>query len=209
MVADSEPKNWQELLLTPLDPRHPARHSIWTSVLNYVQETLYTHDRRRFATDTLYIINAVKNPDDKPKATDVDWPDGLQKKTHSLRDRLLNFKPKIIITFGAFSFEFVRRACDNEFAVPFGKWSSKRLGEEFKKRVELYEPSRINILPLLHVSISRGRFLESHRDFVGEGGKEPANYFEFVGTKLASLFLKEAEKLPIWITSGTRHAGLT
>lgn len=89
----------------------------------------------------------------------------------------MNFKPKVIITFGAFAFEFVRRACDNEFAVLFGKWSSKRLGEEFRKRIELYEPSGINILPLLHVSISRGRFLESHRYFVGEGGKEPANYF--------------------------------
>lgn len=170
-----------------------------------MQETLYMQDGRRFATDKLYIINAVKYPDDKSKAMDVNWPDGLQKKTYSLRDRLLNFKPKVIITFGAFAFEFVRRACGNELPVPFGKWSTKRLGEEFKKRIALYNPSVINILPLLHVSISRGRFLESHRYFVGEGGKEPANYFEFVGTKLASLFLKEAEKLPIWITSRTKH----
>lgn len=205
LVADSEPMSWQELLLTPLDPRHPARHSIWTSVLEYMQEALYRQDRRRFATDRLYIINAIKDPDDKPKAMDVDWPDDLRKKTYSLRDRLLNFKPKVILTFGASAFEFVRRAYGNELPLPYGKWSTKRLGEEFRKRIALYNPSGINVLPLLHVSISRGRFLESHRYFVGEGGKEPANYFEFVGTKLANLFLKEAEKLPIWITSGTKH----
>lgn len=202
LVADSEPKTWQELLLTPLDPRHPARHSIWTSVLDYMQEALYRQEKRRFASDQLYITNAVKNPDDKPRAMDIDWPASLQEKICSLRDRLSYFKPKVVLTFGAFAFEFARRACGEELLFPFGRWSAKRLGEDFKKRVALYDSARINILPLLHVSISRGRFLESHRYFVGEGGKEPANYFEFVGTELANLFLEQSDKLPIWV-SGT------
>jgi len=202
LIADSEPKRWQGLLLTPLDPRHPARHSIWTSVLDYMQEALYRQEKRRFASDRLYITNAVKKPDYKPIAAAVYWPASLQEKTRSLRERLSYFKPKVLLTFGAFAFEFVRRACDEELLFPFGYWSTKRLGGEFKKRIALYDSTRINVLPLLHVSISGGRSLESHSYFVGEGGKEPANYFEFVGTELAQLFLEKCKSLPIWV-SGT------
>lgn len=199
LIADSEPKNWRELLLTPLDPRHPARHSIWTSVLDYMQEALYRQEKRRFASDRLYITNAVKEADYKPMATAIDWPINLRGKNCALREKLSYFGPKVVLTFGAFAFEFVRRACGEELLFPFGYWSTERLGEEFKKRLALYESTRINVLPLLHVSISRGRFLKSHSYFVGEGGKKPANYFEFVGTELAQLFLTKCKNLPIWV----------
>jgi hypothetical protein len=33
LLGDSNPKGWQSVLETPLDPRHPARHNIWTPVL--------------------------------------------------------------------------------------------------------------------------------------------------------------------------------
>jgi len=80
LIADSEPRSWQGLLLTPLDPRHPARHSIWTSVLDYMQEMLYREQKLRFASDRLYITNAVKKPEHKPTVTAIDWPAGLQEK---------------------------------------------------------------------------------------------------------------------------------
>ena len=202
LIADSEPKSWHGLLLTPLDPRHPARHSIWTSVLDYMQEMLYRLERLRFASDRLYITNAVKQPEHKPIATAVDWPASLQEESCSLGEKLSHFRPKVLLTFGAFAFEFVRRACGEAVLFPFGHWTTRRLGEEFRKRLALYDSTRVNILPLLHVSISRGRFLESHSYFVGDVGKEPANYFEFVGTELAQLFLRQRKHLPIWV-SGT------
>lgn len=200
LIGDSEPKNWQGLLLTPLDPRHPARHSIWTSVLDYMQEVLYKQENRRFASDRLYITNAIKEPGSRPMATALDWSASLKGRNRALSERLSYFKPKIVLTFGAFAFEFVRRACGEEPLFPFGYWGTKRLGEEFKKRLALYEPQQINVLPLLHVSISRGRFLKSHSHFVGEAGKEPANYFEFVGIGLARLFLARCKNLPIWVS---------
>lgn len=55
LIADSEPKNWRKLLLAPLDPRHPVRHNIWTSVLEYMQEVLYKQKRLRFDAAKLYI----------------------------------------------------------------------------------------------------------------------------------------------------------
>jgi hypothetical protein len=170
-----------------------------------MQGALYRQEKRRFASDHLYIINAVKDPDDKPIGTAIDWPTVLQEKHGALRGKLSHFRPKVVLTFGAFAYECVRRACGEELLFPFGYWSTKRLGEEFKKRLALFESARVNVLPLLHVSISRGRCLKiikSHSYFVGEEGKGPANYFEFVGTGLAQLFLAKCKHLPIWV-SGT------
>ncbi len=199
LVADSEPKNWHSLLLTPLDPRHPARHNIWTSVLEYIQDTLYRRDKRRFNSETLYIRNAVGNPDDKPEGVKLNWPQELQEKNHSLRANLAHFKPKAVLTFGAFAFEFLRRARNEEPIYPYSHWGTAQLGTEFRKRINSYNAFDINVLPLLHISISRGKFLESHRYFVGEEGEKPVNYFEFVGNKLAELFLQKLTSEAIWI----------
>lgn len=46
--------------------------------------------------------------------------------------------------------------------------------------------SKVNLVPLLHISISYGRFLESHRDFCGGDGK---NYFELVGARIGDLLI--------------------
>ena len=199
LIADSEPKNWHTLLLTPLDPRHPARHNIWTSVLEYMQEVLYKQKRLRFDAARLYIRNAVTDPDEKPKSVELNWSQGLQDKIDALRTNLRNMSPKVILTFGAFGFEFVRRALDEQPIYPYSHWSTLRLGKEFKERLALYHVSITNLLPLLHVSISRGRFLESHKYFVGEKTKESPNYFEYVGNKLAELFLQQLVSEPIWV----------
>lgn len=196
LVADSEPKNWQSRLDTPLDPRHPARHSIWTSVLDYMQDYLYRNGKRRFNTENLCIRNAIKNPSDKPSGGDLDWSQELKAKVSKLRASIMDMKPRVILAFGAFAFEFVRRACDETLEHPFAYWGTENLGVEFKKRVHSYNESQVNVLPLLHVSIARGKFLESHRYFVGE---EKGNYFAFVGERLAELFLKELMAERIWV----------
>ncbi len=130
LVADSEPKNWQRQLDSPLDPRHPARHNIWTPVLDYMQYYLYRNGKRRFNTENLYIRNAVKNPSDKPEGADLHWSQKLETKVNEFRG-LLDAKPKIVLTFGAFAFEFLRRAC-GERPKQFGDWGTKELGSQFK-----------------------------------------------------------------------------
>jgi len=197
LVADSEPEKWQSRLDSPLDPRHPARHNIWTPVLDYMQDYLYRNGKRRFNTENLYIINAVKNSNEKPKGEDLDWSEKLQAKVSKLRTVLLEAKPKVVLSFGAFAFEFLRRASgDKNTPEPFSHWGTRELGRELKEHIDNYSKTRVNIIPLLHVSIARGKFLESHKYFVDE---ENGNYFEFVGHKLAKLFLRELAWEPIWI----------
>ncbi len=199
LIADSEPKRWGKMLDTPLDPRHPACHSIWTSVLNYVQDKLYRQDKRRFNTEHLYIRNAVTDSDDKPENITIKWPEKLQKKGQLLETYLLEYNPVVVITFGIFAFEFLRRARNEKPVYAISHWGAESLGTEFNKRTDKFNSGSTNIIPLLHVSIARGNFLKSHKYFVGEKGDKQVNYFEYVGNRLAELFLSNLRSENIWI----------
>jgi len=76
--------------------------------------------------------------------------------------------------------------------------SAKLLGVQFRNRIENFQDDRVNVIPLLHVSIAL-KFLGSHRDFVGTYGNTPPNYFDYVGAKLADLLLTKLSDKPIWI----------
>lgn len=61
LLGDSNPKNWQKVLKTPLDPRHPARHNIWTPVLEVIQDRVFRTCRCRVDTSQIYVRNAVED----------------------------------------------------------------------------------------------------------------------------------------------------
>ncbi|MBK8048508.1 MAG: hypothetical protein IPK16_16155 [Anaerolineales bacterium] len=60
LLGDSNPSNWQDVLVTPLDPRHPARHSIWTPVLDVMQDRVFRKQRLRIDTSSIYILQRSK-----------------------------------------------------------------------------------------------------------------------------------------------------
>lgn len=196
LLGDSNPKNWQEILVTPLDPRHPARHSIWTPVLDVIQDSVFRNARKRVDTSSVYIRNAIENPFDKPTENQNNWNENVEQANRELSQLISQYHPVFVFCFGAFSFEFIRRALNENPKRPFGYWGAKRLGIEFRQRIQKFDPSKINILPLLHTSISRGRFFESHNYFTDQVG---GNYFEFVGNHIADKLLKYDQDLKIWI----------
>lgn len=58
LLGDSNPKNWQDRLDTPLDPRHPAVHNIWTPIIDIIQREVYMKIGKRIDTKP---ISHVKN----------------------------------------------------------------------------------------------------------------------------------------------------
>ncbi|HEY8095209.1 MAG TPA: hypothetical protein VIE65_03835, partial [Methylobacter sp.] len=112
------------------------------------------------------------------------------------------YRPRLILTFGAFAFEFGRRAIyknDSHNYRHYRYWNSKSLGDEFRSRTE---PSNIlrqrNMIPLLHRSIAGGYFIQGHEQFCGQPN---ANYFEFTGLHLAELIMQLfVETDDVWIT---------
>lgn len=195
LLGDSNPAQWENVLDTPLDPRHPARHSIWTPVLERIQDDVYRLCGARLDTSSLYVRNAVADASTKPGGARAEWGP-VTAEVVALRDLLDRYRPHLVLSFGAFSFEFTRRALGEELPRAFSYWGARRLGDEFRARSRGLEPGRIHLLPLLHVSIARGRFVQSHEYFCGEAG---ANYFEYVGNAIGDSLVRHRRELPVWI----------
>ncbi|MFW6150469.1 MAG: hypothetical protein ACOC6A_02940, partial [Chloroflexota bacterium] len=151
LTGDSEPTSWSSRLDTPLDPRHPARHSIWTSVADYMQDELFRRTRARLDTSRLSIRNVVPYRKLKPRRENVDWPE-IQDYLQGLAGDVTTYQPEVILAIGRFGFEFARRAAGEDERRPYSYWNTQRLGEEFRMR--LASMATPLVLPLLHVSFS-------------------------------------------------------
>jgi hypothetical protein len=154
----------------------------------------------------LYTRNAVEDPNDKNELGK------LRPLTESfgqdLIKRVNSGDPHLLITFGAFSYEFAQRSCGQ---VPDCNWKDRRvdeLGGAFRRELEKIGPNRTNILPLLHATIARGKCLQNHGQFCGPDGAklcddaEP-NYFEQVGDRIAAFLLDICDRnyLAKWCVS--------
>ncbi len=196
LIGDSPPDTWADKLDTPLDPRHPARHNIWTSVADPMQDRLYRQRRLRLDTSQLYVRNAFSQP-----LSESTSEENIRLSKKVFKGLLDKYKPLIVLTFGVDAFRAIVLASRDPHYKLFKttKNATRILGEEFRDRIENYDDHKVNIIPLLHTSLARRYFLSAHRDFVGVYGQTPPNYFDYVGTKLADLLLAKLYNKPIWI----------
>jgi hypothetical protein len=201
LLGDSEPARWRDKLDEPFDKRHPIRHNIWTSITDVIQHDVFAALGRRVATEEMFVRNAVQDPGTKPKDdlfnAERSWPAEAEASLGDYRRLLAAHRPKLVISFGVFAFAFALRAL-NETC---GSWAcagseSAILGCEFRKRASNFDPTRTNVLPLLHRSIAGGHFLAGHDQFTGVEG---ANYFESAGTAIATLLVRHHTDLDCWV----------
>ncbi len=195
LIGDSNPARWQTQLDYPLDPRHPARHNIWTPILDRIQERVYLPDRLRMDTSLLYVRNAVEDPAYKSLISGTQWENPLLTEVTNFGKLVKAHSPKIIFTFGSFAFEFARRSTNESGNKTKDYWNTQRLGQEFCSRSNNFNIQKINVLPLLHTSIAWGHFLQAHRNFTGQEG---ANYFEYAADAIAEILIEHRGSLPIW-----------
>lgn len=196
LLGDSNPKRWQSELDTPLDPKHPARHNIWTPIVEGIQERAYEAISRRMNTKPFYIRNAVQDPSIKPPHNQTEWDSSIVEAIQYVKNVIKTYEPRFLFSFGAFSFEFARRSLDDKPPRRYSYWGARKLGEEFEKRIMEFDVERTNLIPLLHVSIARGKFLLSHEYFCNELGD---NYFEYVAETISRLLIKYGDYLGVWI----------
>jgi len=196
LLGDSNPKNWQTVLETPFDPRHPARHSVWTPVLEVIQDRVFRRSRSRVDMSSVYIRNAIRDPAGKPRSNSIEWGTIIERELQGFQEVVRQYQPIILFSFGAFAFEFARRALGGEPKRSHSYWGVRRLGHEFRQRADHFDLNATNLLPLLHVSIARGRFIQSHEYFCNQQG---GNYFEFVGNRIAQKLMEHRDRLKVWI----------
>jgi hypothetical protein len=201
LLGDSNPLQWQAVLQAPLDPRHPIRHNIWTAVLDEIQERVYQVGQLRLETARLYIRNAVEDSRWKPTSNQSGWGDDVNQEITAFGDMLHTYRPLLVFSFGAFAYEFARRATGTESNRASGYWGARRLGQEFRRRMTEFDPAGVNVAPLLHRSISGGKFIQSHEYFCDRIG---ANYFAVVGKRVATTLLEHCRDAPVWLSPLSR-----
>ena len=204
LIGDSPPPRWEERLTEPLDPRHPSRHNIWTPIADGIQEKVFQATGQRVDTRRIYVRNAVSNYEKKRDVKSEGWSK-LQLETTEFKKLLDTYKPPLVFTFGAFSFEFANRSLERNEREAHTNWNTIQLGNEFRRAVRAFSPSDVNVIPLLHASIARGKFLESHHYFTGD---VDGNYFDYVAQEISELLLKHGDSLSAWINRQSMPMGL-
>jgi hypothetical protein len=196
LIGDANPSPGKTTPLTPTDARHRVWHIMWTPVLNVIEDRVYRSSRARVDAQAIHIRNALIDLALKPEPSLTHWSPVVEDALLGLRRLIAAHRPTLLITFGAFAFEFVRRAIGERDLHPHGYWAARRLGEEFRKRIREFEPGSANVIPLLHRRISTSKYMESHEYFCGQPG---VNYFDVVGQALADMMLQYRNQFPVWI----------
>ena len=173
------------------NPKHPAvRHYIWTPVLSEIQDKVYRDLHTRVDTSKFYIRNAVSDSSIVPNTQNW-WDNKVTLEINEFREIAQQYKPKVIISFGAFPYEFVRRVYKKRPEKGPKYWGTTNLGDEFGKSIANFDIQKTNIIPLLRRVVSSDKFIEDV-DYA-------ENYFQYVGLKLAERIIEHQDSLDIWL----------
>ncbi|KJR46851.1 Uracil phosphoribosyltransferase [Desulfosporosinus sp. I2] len=173
------------------NPKHPVvRHYIWKLVLAEIQDKLYRELHTRIDTTNIYIRNAVSDSRIVPNTVNW-WGSEVATEIDQFREIIIEHQPRILISFGSFPFEFVRRAYKSSPEKGPKYWCASTLGDEFVKSIEKFDINKTNIIPLLRRVTESDKFIENHTYF--------ASYYHYVGTKIAEQIIENKDSLNIWI----------
>lgn len=175
------------------NPKHPlVSNYIWLPVLTEMQDKIFAELHTRIDTTHIYKRNVVSDSADIP-ITENWWGSQINTEIEEFRALALEHKPKIIISFGAFPYEFLRRA----FRVGPKKgpkaWTNSKLEDEFGKSIQDFDINKTNLIPLLRRMSLSGKYKEEHN----------RDYFEKnihnVSRKMAEKIIENRNHLKIWI----------
>lgn len=194
IIGDSEPDNCSDKLEDPFDTKHPTIHNIFFPILEHIQDDLF-FTGNRIDVNKFYIRNAVKNSQDwKNEAV-------LENEILEFKQLMTNNPPKMILTFGGKAYEFVRRSMGEKFEK-LDHWDTINLGTEFARSCKTFDINKVNVIPLLHASICRGKYLTAHENFskaINEKfGLAENNYFEATAKVLTPIFLENRDAFDVW-----------
>ncbi|WP_235838936.1 hypothetical protein [Desulfosporosinus metallidurans] len=179
-----------------LNPKHPVvLRSIWTPILDEIQDKVYRKIETRIDTTNIFIRNTIDDSGKVPNTLNW-WAAEVAKEIELFRESILEYKPKILISFGAFPFEFVRRIFNIKPEKGPKYWSNSNLNSEFERAIENFDINQTNRIPILRqVSVS-SKFEEDHRL---SNLTDISNYFRNVGAKIADKIIENKDSLNIWI----------
>jgi len=160
-----------------VNPKYTVvRHNIWTPILDEIQDNIYRKLRTRIDTGKIFILNGID---------DV-----------SFRESVLEYQPKILITFGIVAYELVRRVIEVGPEVGPKYWRNTDIADEFDRSIANFDINRTNRIPLLRRVVKNGKYIAERNYYGREDGE---NYFRNVGAKIADKIIENQDNLKIWV----------
>ena len=179
-----------------VNPKYPVvRHNIWTPILDSIQDNIYRKLCTRIDTGKIFIMNAVSNIGILPNTFDG-WEAGVAEEIVTFRESVLEHQPKILITFGIVSYEFVKRVTEIRPEVGPKYWRNTDIANEFERSIANFDINKTNRIPLLRRVMKNGKYIAERNYYGLEDGE---NYFRDVGAKIAARIIENKDHLKIWI----------
>ncbi|AET67380.1 hypothetical protein Desor_1741 [Desulfosporosinus orientis DSM 765] len=180
-----------------INPKYPAvRHDIWRPILDEIQDRVFRELHTRIDVSNMYIRSAVGEGGIVPNTLNW-WGKEVAREIDYYREIVNEHKPKILISFGAFPFEFARRVFEIKPEKGPKAWSTAILKEEFDKSMENFNINQTNRIPLLRRVVATDRLIEN-KDILIPTDRE--NYFQYVGSTLAEKIIENKDHFDIWIS---------
>jgi hypothetical protein len=191
LIGDSPSESCKNKVNLPLDPRHSTIHSIWTPIHHHINDCLF-NSGLRLRDSSLFIRNALAEAGSVTEKDKNDLDINFQK-----------YKPIIVITFGYKAFTTVYNVVNKE-KVSCKSKQSPFLGNHFELAIKNFDERNINVFPLLHASVARGKFIETQAGFCNimkdEYKDAEKYYFRYVGRELGELLNRECFKTDMDLT---------
>lgn len=179
-----------------VNPKYPeVVYGIWRHVLSVIQDKVYRELHTRIDTDNIYIRSAVSDCGIVPNTLNW-WGNEVSTEIKSFRENIIEYNPKMLISFGAFPFEFIRRVYEIKPEKGPKYWSASILKDEFERSIESFDLNKTNRIPLLRRVIENDKFTENQSYF---SPNDSEKYFHYVGTKIANRIIENKDNLDIWI----------
>lgn len=179
-----------------VNPKYPAiRHYIWTPILEEIQDRVYRKLRARIDTKNIFIKSVASNIGIISNTINC-GAEERKKEIAIFRERIRECQPKILITLGAITYEFVKRVFELSLEKEPQYWSSTNLGNEFEQSIANFDINQTNMIPLVSRVMKSGKLFE---DGNYSNWKEIESYFHYVGLKIADKIIENKDSLKIWI----------
>ena len=176
-----------------VNPKYPADiYNIWAPIMYELQDKVYRKLHARINSKNIFKKNVIS---DIGRVSNMSIEAEVTKEIVMLRESVLEHQPKLLITFGTISNEFVRRVLDIKPENEPKYWNTSNLGDEFERSIAKFDITQTNWIPLIRRITKSGKNI---KDRVKDC-EDSENYYADVATKIAHIIIENKDSLRIWI----------
>lgn len=173
-----------------VNPKYPAdTYDIWALIMYEMQDMVYRKLHARIDSKNIFIKNAVS---DIGRVSNTSIEPEVAKEIVKLRENVLEHQPKLVITFGTITNEFVRRVFDIRPENGPKYWRTSNLVDEFERSIANFDITRTNWIPLIRRVTKSAKNIKDLED-------NSDNYYHDVARKIADRIIEHKDSLKIWI----------